>query len=63
MMELMEPATSFRDGQTIELEHPEKWNDNTGIRDFLAATHTTSEEELCKVRLGFPSFTATKLKE
>ena len=50
MMELMEPATNFLNGQTIELEHPEKWNDNTGIRDFLAATHTTSEEELCKVR-------------
>ena len=33
MVELMEPATSFLNGQTIESEHPEKWNDNTGIRD------------------------------
>ena len=61
MMELMEPATSFGNSRTIDLKHPEEWKDNTGIKDFLAATQTVSREELCKVRYAFVNV-ATRLR-
>jgi len=49
MMELMEVATSVGNPRTIELQRPAEWKDNTGIKEFLSATHTVSREELCKV--------------
>ena len=38
MMELMEPATSILDPCSTVLKNPEKWRDESGIKDFLAAT-------------------------
>lgn len=48
LMELMEPETSNKDPQTTTLEHPELWNENTGIREFLSDTQTLCLPELCK---------------
>ena len=41
MMELMEPATSVLDPETTVLAAPEKWRDELGIKDFLAATQNS----------------------
>lgn len=49
MMELMEVGTYVEDPRTIELRHPANWKDNTGIKEFLSATHLVSRAELCKV--------------
>jgi len=49
MMELMEMGTSLGNSKTIELRDPSRWKDTTGIKEFLAATHTASREDLCKV--------------
>lgn len=50
MLELMEAETSLAKPKSIQLQHPEDWKDGTGIKDFLAATHTMSREQLYKVR-------------
>lgn len=50
MLELMEADTSLARPKSIGLQRPENWKDGTGIKEFLAATHTTSREQLYKVR-------------
>ena len=51
MMELMEPATSILEPDSIMLKDEGKWKDSLGIKDFLAATHRSSLGELKKVSL------------
>lgn len=46
MMELMEPDTSMLYPDSITLQQPEKWSENTGIQEFLAATETSSSDDL-----------------
>lgn len=49
MLELMEADTSLARPNSIQLQRPEHWKDGTGIKEFLAATHTMSREQLHKV--------------
>jgi len=51
MMELMEPDTSMLFPETITLNDPEKWSEQTGIKAFLAATETASLDSLRRVCL------------
>lgn len=46
MMEIMEPATSLEDGESIVLQHPERWGQTGEIKTFLRATATASVREL-----------------
>lgn len=46
MVELMEPATSILDPSSTVLEEPDKWRDEVGIKDFLAATQRDSLSRL-----------------
>lgn len=48
--ELMEADTSLARPKSIQFQRPERWKDGTGIKEFLAATHTMSREQLYKVR-------------
>lgn len=50
MVELMEPETSMLYPNSITLQQPEVWNKNTGIKEFLAATETSSLDDLRNVR-------------
>ena len=50
MLELMEPDTSLASPKSVQLRRPGNWKDGTGIKDFLAATHTMSREQLHQVR-------------
>ena len=50
MLELMEADTSLANPKSIQLRRPENWKNGTGIREFLAATHTMSREQLHQVR-------------
>jgi len=51
MIELMEPATSILDPISAVLEEPEKWRDELGIKDFLAATQRHPLPQLKEVSL------------
>lgn len=53
MVELMEPDTSMLYPDSLSLQRPEEWRDNTGIKEFLAATETSSLEDLRKVGFNF----------
>jgi hypothetical protein len=48
-MELMEPETYVRDVNAVELQFPGKWDNSSGIEDFLRATQKNSLRELKKV--------------
>lgn len=48
MLELMEADTSLARPKSIQLQRSEDWKDGTGIKEFLAATHTMSREQLYK---------------
>ncbi len=49
MMEMMEPETSLTNPESLSLRVPEKWEEATGIRDFLNATRTSSLLDLRNV--------------
>ena len=49
MLELMEADTSLARPKSIQLQRPEDWKNGTGIKEFLAATHETSREQLYRV--------------
>lgn len=49
MLELMEADTSLARPKSIQLQRPEDWKNGTGIKEFLAATHEISREQLYKV--------------
>ena len=51
MIELMEPVTSILDPSCMVLKDPEKWRDELGIKDFLAATQCSSLPQLKEVSL------------
>jgi len=51
MIELMEPATSILDPSSAVLKEPEKWRDELGIKDFLAATQRHPLPQLKEVSL------------
>ena len=53
MVELMEPDTSMLYPNSLTLQRPEEWRDNTGIKEFLAATETSSLEDLWMVGFNF----------
>ncbi len=53
MVELMEPDTSMLYPDSLSLQRPEEWRDNTGIKEFLAATEISSLEDLRKVGFNF----------
>jgi hypothetical protein len=53
MVELMEPKTSTLNPDSIILQQPEKWPKNIGILEFLAATETSSLDDLRTVCLRF----------
>ena len=55
MIELMEPATSILDPNSTNLKGPEKWRDESGIKDFLAATQRHSLSQLKMVSVLIPS--------
>jgi len=46
MVELMEPTTSILNPSSTVLKNPEKWRDELGIKDFLAATQRDSLTQL-----------------
>jgi len=48
-MELMDADTSLIDPKSVHLQRPSKWNEQTDIKDFLAATQTSLGEQLSKV--------------
>ena len=45
----MEPVTYVANRQSTKLQHPQKWKDGTGIKDFLGATQHESLETLQNV--------------
>ena len=49
MIDLMEPATSILDPSSTVLKEPQKWRDELGIKDFLAATQHSSLAQLKSV--------------
>ncbi len=51
MIELMEPSTSILDPISAVLEEPEKWRDELGIKDFLAATQRLPLPQLKELSL------------
>ena len=51
MMELMEPTTYILNPHSTELQSPERWEDGSGIKEFLEATQNQSLEELENVSL------------
>ena len=51
MIELMELEMSTLRPDSITLQQPEKWPKNIGILEFLAATETSSLDDLRTVRL------------
>ena len=51
MVELMEPTTSILNPSSTVLKTPEKWRDELGIKDFLAATQRDSLAQLKTVSL------------
>ncbi len=53
MVELMEPDTSMLYPDSLSLQRSEEWQDNTGIKEFLAATETLSLKDLRKVGFNF----------
>ncbi|KAL8788257.1 MAG: hypothetical protein Q9213_001777 [Squamulea squamosa] len=52
MVELMEPTTYALNSRTIELEHPARWKANTGLKEFLASTASSSLTTLAQVPLS-----------
>ena len=51
MMELMEPTTFILEPGSVALANPTRWQSNTDIEDFLAATQSKTLKELKKVSL------------
>lgn len=50
MMRLMEPSTSLKNSDSLELEYPEKWD--TAIKYFLQKTGTSSCQNLLQVSIN-----------
>jgi len=46
MVKLMKPDTSMLYSDSLSLQRSEKWQDNTGIKEFLTATKTLSLKDL-----------------
>jgi len=46
MVKLMKPDTSMLYLNSLSLQRSEKWQDNTGIKEFLAVTETLSLKDL-----------------
>ena len=51
IIKLMEPATYALNPRTLTLEHPARWRANTGLKDFLASTGSSSLNVLAQVPL------------
>jgi len=46
MVKLMKPDTSMLYSNFLSLQQSEKWQENTGIKEFLTATKTLSLKNL-----------------
>jgi hypothetical protein len=51
MMELMEPTTFILEPDSLILKHPDKWESNHELQNFLKATRNAALGDLRRVSL------------